>query len=201
MWSRKSRFYYLPPKTTRFFFFISFSSTSSPSLEFWDLASFLEGLTLIVLYPHLHLHFHFHSIILQLRIDQYHNGSQNVCKNVNCEWMATTTESEVRLTYFLVVVVVLLLFLLLLLSLVVGDVEGQFETVFGRVSTVQKQNGPFHALFCVGDFFGPSEQQAQDRLQPYLQGNKESKFYFFFSFFFFSFFFFFFFSFSFPFSF
>ncbi|KAK8756797.1 hypothetical protein V5799_000502 [Amblyomma americanum] len=39
--------------------------------------------------------------------------------------------------------------------LVCGDVKGQFDKLFDRVSTVNKKNGPFEMLLCVGDFFGP----------------------------------------------
>ncbi|XP_064476195.1 CWF19-like protein 1 [Ornithodoros turicata] len=38
--------------------------------------------------------------------------------------------------------------------LVCGDVNGQFHKLFDRVSNVNKKNGPFDMLLCVGDFFG-----------------------------------------------
>ncbi|KAH9383282.1 CWF19-like protein 1 [Haemaphysalis longicornis] len=39
--------------------------------------------------------------------------------------------------------------------LVCGDVNGQFDKLFDRVAAVDKKNGPFEMLLCVGDFFGP----------------------------------------------
>jgi hypothetical protein len=39
-------------------------------------------------------------------------------------------------------------------SLVCGDVEGRFKKLFTRVDTVNKKNGPFDLLLCVGNFFG-----------------------------------------------
>ncbi|GFR75681.1 CWF19-like protein 1 [Elysia marginata] len=38
--------------------------------------------------------------------------------------------------------------------LVSGDVEGNFSTLFKRVETIQKKNGNFDLLLCVGNFFG-----------------------------------------------
>ncbi|GFN87297.1 cwf19-like protein 1 [Plakobranchus ocellatus] len=38
--------------------------------------------------------------------------------------------------------------------LVSGDVEGHFRTLYKRVETIQKKNGNFDLLLCVGDFFG-----------------------------------------------
>lgn len=38
--------------------------------------------------------------------------------------------------------------------LLCGDVNGQFQKLFDRVSTVNKKSGPFEMLVCVGDFFG-----------------------------------------------
>lgn len=38
--------------------------------------------------------------------------------------------------------------------LVCGDVDGHFNTLFKRVETIQKKNGNFDLLLCVGNFFG-----------------------------------------------
>lgn len=35
-----------------------------------------------------------------------------------------------------------------------GAVEGDLPGLFKKVETVNKKNGPFEALFCVGQFFG-----------------------------------------------
>ncbi|CAG7832388.1 unnamed protein product, partial [Allacma fusca] len=37
--------------------------------------------------------------------------------------------------------------------LVAGDTKGKFKELFDRVSTVNRKNGPFNLLLCVGDFF------------------------------------------------
>ncbi|GAM25923.1 hypothetical protein SAMD00019534_090980 [Acytostelium subglobosum LB1] len=39
--------------------------------------------------------------------------------------------------------------------LVVGDVSGAFTQLFKRVAAVNKSNGPFHMMLCVGAFFTP----------------------------------------------
>ena len=44
--------------------------------------------------------------------------------------------------------------------LVAGDVRGKLGRLFKRVSTVNAKNGPFEAVFCVGEFF-PSEEEAE----------------------------------------
>ncbi|XP_071454762.1 CWF19-like protein 1 [Hetaerina americana] len=38
--------------------------------------------------------------------------------------------------------------------LVCGDVDGRFRTLFSRVESINKKNGPFDFLLCVGNFFG-----------------------------------------------
>ncbi|XP_075551882.1 CWF19-like protein 1 [Dermacentor variabilis] len=53
--------------------------------------------------------------------------------------------------------------------LVCGDVSGEFDKLFDRVSNVNKKNGPFDMLLCVGDFFGPD---ASRWLQYKLSGRK-----------------------------
>jgi hypothetical protein len=40
--------------------------------------------------------------------------------------------------------------------LVSGDPGGKLSTLFKRVAAVNKSNGPFDYLFCVGSFFPPS---------------------------------------------
>ncbi|EEB18869.1 conserved hypothetical protein [Pediculus humanus corporis] len=51
--------------------------------------------------------------------------------------------------------------------LVCGDVEGNFKTLFSRVNAINKKNGPFDFLFCVGDFFSESSNE----LEPYKKGS------------------------------
>ena len=36
-----------------------------------------------------------------------------------------------------------------------GDCNGAFKALFAKVAAVNKKNGPFDALFCVGNFFAP----------------------------------------------
>ncbi|XP_048727502.1 CWF19-like protein 1 [Ostrea edulis] len=43
--------------------------------------------------------------------------------------------------------------------LVSGDVEGNFDKLFGRVNTIQKKSGSFDLLLCVGDFFGKNNSE------------------------------------------
>ncbi|XP_049831273.1 CWF19-like protein 1 [Schistocerca gregaria] len=50
--------------------------------------------------------------------------------------------------------------------LVCGSVDGDFTTLFKRVENVNKKNGPFEFLLCVGNFFG----QSADSWQPYKAG-------------------------------
>ncbi|NWH77195.1 C19L1 protein, partial [Piaya cayana] len=39
-----------------------------------------------------------------------------------------------------------------------GDVEGQLETLFGRVRAIQAKSGHFDMLLCVGNFFGSTSE-------------------------------------------
>lgn len=45
--------------------------------------------------------------------------------------------------------------------LVCGDVEGNFDQLFQRISSIQKKAGQFDMLLCVGDFFGEENSQWQ----------------------------------------
>lgn len=38
-----------------------------------------------------------------------------------------------------------------------GDVDGKFTTLFNRVATVNKSNGPFDLLLCTGRFLPNGE--------------------------------------------
>lgn len=40
--------------------------------------------------------------------------------------------------------------------LIAGDCNGKLSALFKRVAAVNKSNGPFHVLFCVGGFFPTS---------------------------------------------
>lgn len=51
--------------------------------------------------------------------------------------------------------------------LVCGDVEGNYKTLFSRVNVINKKNGPFDFLFCVGNFFSDSDEE----LKPYRNGS------------------------------
>lgn len=46
--------------------------------------------------------------------------------------------------------------------LVCGDVDGKFKQFFSRVSSVNKKNGPFEMVFCVGNFFGDDNSDWMD---------------------------------------
>ncbi|XP_054278247.1 CWF19-like protein 1 [Macrosteles quadrilineatus] len=54
--------------------------------------------------------------------------------------------------------------------LVCGDVNGKFKTLFSRVEKVNKKNGPFDLLLCVGNFFGPNTSEEEWNL--YKTGKK-----------------------------
>ncbi|XP_076356766.1 CWF19-like protein 1 [Tachypleus tridentatus] len=54
--------------------------------------------------------------------------------------------------------------------LVSGDVEGKFSQLFSRVSAVNKKNGPFEMLLCVGNFFGEDNTQWDE----YMNGTKKA---------------------------
>nr|CAD7434267.1 unnamed protein product [Timema monikensis] len=51
-------------------------------------------------------------------------------------------------------------------SLVCGDVDGKFKTLFTKVENINTKSGPFDFLLCVGDFFGSSA----DSWTPYKDG-------------------------------
>lgn len=66
-------------------------------------------------------------------------------------------------------------FLLSLSSLVSGDVEGNFSSLFTRVEKVHTSKaGPFDALLCVGHFFGGGQGGDKELLE-YVRGEKKSK--------------------------
>jgi hypothetical protein len=41
--------------------------------------------------------------------------------------------------------------------LVAGDVGGNLEELYKRVSAVNAKSGPFDCLFCTGEFFGSAD--------------------------------------------
>ncbi|KAK3914063.1 CWF19-like protein 1 [Frankliniella fusca] len=43
--------------------------------------------------------------------------------------------------------------------LISGDVRGKFKSLIKRVSSVNEKSGPFDYLLCVGDIFGPSDEE------------------------------------------
>jgi hypothetical protein len=51
-------------------------------------------------------------------------------------------------------------------SLVCGDVEGKLQKLFSRVENINKGQGPFDLLLCVGNFFGDTDES----LEPYRNG-------------------------------
>jgi hypothetical protein len=54
-----------------------------------------------------------------------------------------------------------------------GDVEGNFAALFARVGKVHASKaGPFHALLCVGSFFG---RKGAQELTEFIQGTKEGQ--------------------------
>eukprot|EP00026_Physarum_polycephalum_P006461 Phypoly_transcript_06504.p1 GENE.Phypoly_transcript_06504~~Phypoly_transcript_06504.p1 ORF type:complete len:522 (+),score=76.22 Phypoly_transcript_06504:58-1623(+) len=54
--------------------------------------------------------------------------------------------------------------------LVCGPVNGEIEQIFARAVAVNKQAGPFDALFCVGPFFGKDET----KLTTFFENTKEA---------------------------
>ncbi|XP_053614900.1 CWF19-like protein 1 homolog [Plodia interpunctella] len=44
-------------------------------------------------------------------------------------------------------------------TLICGDVNGNFNTLFSRVESIVKKSGPFDVLLCVGNFFGDDNSQ------------------------------------------
>lgn len=55
-------------------------------------------------------------------------------------------------------------------SLVSGPVNGKVDQLFARAIAVNKQAGPFDALFCVGSFFSPDKNE---ELEKYLNNASE----------------------------
>lgn len=53
--------------------------------------------------------------------------------------------------------------------LVSGDVEGNFKALFSRVSNIEKKNGPFDLLLCVGNFFGENNEEWNKYVQKELK--------------------------------
>lgn len=53
--------------------------------------------------------------------------------------------------------------------LCVGDVNGKFEQLIHRISFVNKKCGPFDVLLCVGEFFGPNDEENKKILSGELQ--------------------------------
>ncbi|KAL7073260.1 hypothetical protein ACQ4LE_007326 [Meloidogyne hapla] len=45
-----------------------------------------------------------------------------------------------------------------------GDVNGNFKQLIARVALVNQKAGPFDILFCVGEFFGPNDDENQQVL-------------------------------------
>ncbi|KAL6267642.1 hypothetical protein P5V15_000716 [Pogonomyrmex californicus] len=52
--------------------------------------------------------------------------------------------------------------------LICGDVEGHFKFLFSKVEVINKKNGPFDFLLCVGNFFGADNSE----LELYKTGEK-----------------------------
>ena len=58
-------------------------------------------------------------------------------------------------------------------SLVSGDVDGNFAALFTRVGKAHASKaGPFHALLCVGSFFG---RKGKGELEEYISGAKQGQ--------------------------
>lgn len=57
--------------------------------------------------------------------------------------------------------------------LVAGDVQGRLTQLFDRVAAVNDKHGPFHAVFCVGDFFGAVDELAA-AIGPYRAGDAKA---------------------------
>ncbi|XP_026320616.1 CWF19-like protein 1 [Hyposmocoma kahamanoa] len=54
-------------------------------------------------------------------------------------------------------------------TLICGDVNGNFNSLFSRVETINKKSGPFDVLLCVGNFFGDDNSQ----LDAYRMGTRK----------------------------
>lgn len=62
---------------------------------------------------------------------------------------------------------------MLLVSLVTGDVNGRFDSLFARVGKVHTLKGPFHALLCVGSSF--LGREGTKALRDYVDGKKQGQ--------------------------
>lgn len=45
--------------------------------------------------------------------------------------------------------------------LICGDVEGHFKFLFNKIDTINKNNGPFEFLLCIGNFFGKNNNELE----------------------------------------
>lgn len=54
-------------------------------------------------------------------------------------------------------------------SLICGDVNGNFNSLFSRVESIDKKSGPFDVLLCTGNFFGDDNSQ----LDAYRMGTRK----------------------------
>lgn len=45
--------------------------------------------------------------------------------------------------------------------LICGDVQGHFKTLFSKVEVINKKNGPFDFLLCIGNFFGADNSELE----------------------------------------
>lgn len=43
--------------------------------------------------------------------------------------------------------------------LCVGNVNGKFQMLIDKIKLINKNNGPFEILFCVGEFFGEDDAE------------------------------------------
>lgn len=50
-----------------------------------------------------------------------------------------------------------------------GDVNGKFSQLINRVETLQKKFDSFDILFCVGEFFGPNDEENQKIIDGLIQ--------------------------------
>lgn len=53
-----------------------------------------------------------------------------------------------------------------------GDVEGQYDALFKRISTIHNKSGPFDMLFCVGEFFS-CDPASEEQLESYKIAEKK----------------------------
>ncbi|KAI9207302.1 CwfJ C-terminus 1-domain-containing protein-like protein [Polychytrium aggregatum] len=59
--------------------------------------------------------------------------------------------------------------------LAVGPVRGQYKTFASKISSIHAKNGPFDLIFCVGEFFAPTDDEegsvSSNQLQSLLDGD------------------------------